>query len=77
MPIAQIVRQEKGQAVLLPPEIAIDEGEVFVKRVGRSVLLIPRDADPWQMMADSLEQFSDDYMIERRQPEEQPRETFE
>jgi hypothetical protein len=32
------------------------------------VLLIPKDADPWDLMADSLGQFKDDFMKDRSQP---------
>lgn len=52
----------------LPEGFHIDGNEVYVKHLGKSVLLIPKDADPWDLMADSLDQFTDDFMQERCQP---------
>jgi virulence-associated protein VagC len=42
--------------------------------VGRSVLLIPKDAGPWDLMAKSLEHFTSDFVEERCQPPQQERE---
>lgn len=55
------------QSVRLPANCRIDATQVLVKRVGRSVLLIPQDVDPWDVFADSLPQFTEDFVRERRQ----------
>ena len=46
----------------------------YVKRVGKSVLLIPEDADPWDLLEESLERFTEDFMAKRSQPPQQQRE---
>jgi antitoxin VapB len=46
---------------------------VYVKRIGRTVLLMPKD-DPWEMLINSIGVFSEDFMSERAQPEIQERE---
>ena len=46
---------------------------VYIKRVGNAVVLIPFH-EPWQSLFDSLELFSDDFMAQREQPEQQERE---
>ena len=56
------------QSVQLPERFQLETSEVYLKRVGRSVLLIPKDADPWDVMAESLEQFTGDFMQDRAQP---------
>lgn len=68
MTTAQVYTQNGEQLIRLPADVDLDDGEVSVKRVGRSILLIPRDTDPWSLLIDSLDKFSDDYMVEREQP---------
>lgn len=76
MSTAQVVTENGGQIVRLPNEFHLEGNEVSVKRVGRSLLLIPRDANPWEMMTASLEQFTDDFMQDRAQPAGQDREAL-
>ena len=64
------------QAVQLPEGFHIEGNEVYAKRVGRSILLIPKDSDPWDLMAASLDQFTDDFMNDRNQPPQQTREAL-
>ncbi len=75
---AKIFANGRSQAVRLPKEFRFDEEEVFIKRVGEMVVLIPYHA-PWQSLIDSLDQFSDDYMDTRDQPEDEQKrdEAFE
>ncbi|MCC7337530.1 MAG: AbrB/MazE/SpoVT family DNA-binding domain-containing protein [Pirellulaceae bacterium] len=61
------------QTINLPLDCHIDATEVFVKRVGRSLLLIPGDIDAWQLFSQGLEGFTDDFMSDRSQPAEQER----
>ena len=76
MKTATVVTQPHGQTVCLPEEFRLDGDEVFVKRVGRSILLIPKQADPWQSLVDSLSQFSEDFIQDRAQPSPQHREAI-
>ncbi len=70
---AKIFQSGRSQAVRLPKEFRFNGSEVFVKRVGNAVVLLPMD-DAWDSLAQSLDLFSDDFMIEREQPAEQQRE---
>ncbi len=70
---AKIFQSGRSQAVRLPKEFRFNGSEVFVKRVGNAVVLLPMD-DAWDSLAQSLGLFSDDFMIEREQPAEQQRE---
>ena len=67
MASAKLFRNGQSQAVRLPKEFALPGREVFVRRVGNAVLLIP-SADPWTGFEAALGQFSDDFMAERVQP---------
>jgi len=73
MKTAKIFKNGKSQAVRLPKEFKFQGNEVYVKRIGRNVLLIPKD-DPWESFISSLDQFSDDFMAEREQPPTESRE---
>jgi antitoxin VapB len=73
METAKLFMNGRSQAVRLPKAYRFEGDEVFIKRVGNAVLLIPYH-ESWQTLFDSLEQFSDDYMTSREQPETQDRE---
>jgi antitoxin VapB len=73
MRTAKLFRNGRSQAVRLPKEFRFDGTQVFVKKVGNTVVLIPEQGS-WQTLFDSLEQFSDDFMESRNQPEQQVRE---
>ena len=74
MKTAVVINQEHGQTIRLPDEFRLDADEVYVKRIGPSLLLTPKHANVWQALADSLSQFSEDYLADRMQPDPQPRE---
>ena len=60
-----------------PRRTASRDEQVYIKKVGNAVMLIPFD-DPWQLMLDSLDEFTDDFMLERNQPTEvEVRESFD
>ena len=73
MRTAKLFKNGRSQAVRLPKEFRFDGTQVFVKKVGNAVVLIP-EQDSWQTLFESLEQFSDDFMESRNQPEQQVRE---
>lgn len=75
MTSAKLFRNGQSQAVRLPREFALPGREVFVRRVGNAVLLVPM-SDPWTSFEASLTQFSDDFMAERVQPASEDREGF-
>jgi antitoxin VapB len=73
MRTAKLFKNGRSQAVRLPKEFRFDGTQVFIKKVGNMVVLIP-EQDSWQTLFDSLGQFSDDFMESRNQPEQQVRE---
>lgn len=75
MQTAKVFISGRSQAVRLPKEFRFTGNDVFVNRIGKIVILIPKD-DPWASLASSLDQFSDDYMQTRDQPPYDSRETL-
>ena len=70
MKTAEVKTKGSIQSIALPADCHVEGTEVFVKRVGRSLLLIPHDVDPWQLFTESLSQFTEDFMEDRGQPME-------
>jgi antitoxin VapB len=75
MEIAKIEKKGREQVVNLPREFQFKGTEVYIKRIGRMVILIPKE-DPWEPLMNSLDQFTDDFMAERLQPAMAERESF-
>jgi len=73
MNTAKIFRNGKSQAVRLPKEFKLEGSEVYIKRVGRNVILTPKD-NAWDSLINSLKLFNGDFMAERKQPLIQVRE---
>jgi len=66
MKTAKLFQNGKSQAVRLPREFRLAGTEVYIKRQGKGVLLVPKE-DPWKALEESLSMFSDDFMSERQQ----------
>jgi len=76
MKTAKLFQNGQSQAVRLPKEFRFDDSEVFIKKTGNIVQLIPR-SESWNSLFDSLKKFSRDFMVDERvQPELDKRESF-
>ena len=75
MKTARLFTNGRSQAVRLPKECRFSGTDVYIKKLQGIVMLIPKD-DPWASLVNSLEQFTDDFMITREQPEQQSRENL-
>ncbi len=75
METAKIFTNGRSQAVRLPKAFRFDGEEVFISKIKDMVILTPK-TNKWDKMRESLGQFSDDFMIERNQPEQQIRENL-
>jgi antitoxin VapB len=75
MKIAKIFQTGQSQAVRLPKEFRFKDDQVFIKKVGNVVVLIPK-SNSWNSLVNSLNKFSDDFMAERNQPKAQTRQSF-
>lgn len=67
MKTAQLIRIGESQAVRLPTECRFEGQEVFIKRSGDAVVLLPKPSS-WASLAESLEKFPADLMAGRDQP---------
>jgi len=67
MKSAKLFRNGESQAVRLPKEFRFEGTEVFIKRVGDAVVLLPKSRS-WDSLVASLEKFPADFMEQRDQP---------
>lgn len=70
MDTAKLFKTGRSQAVRLPKEYRFEGEEVYIKRVGSAVVLLPKAKD-WSPLLASLEMFEPGFRIEREQPTEQ------
>ncbi|MBX8636360.1 MAG: AbrB/MazE/SpoVT family DNA-binding domain-containing protein [Thermoplasmata archaeon] len=68
MKTAKVFKSGNSQAVRIPKEFRIDAREVYIKRNGSDLLLMPRE-DVWRVFTESLSLFTDDFMKSRKQPD--------
>jgi antitoxin VapB len=73
MKTAKVFKSGNSQAVRIPKEFHLDDDEVEIRRRGKTLVLEPRKRS-WNVLFESLDKFSDDFMAEgRRQPAVQKR----
>jgi len=71
----QVFQDAEGQYIRLPREYHIDSNEVCVEKIGKSILLIPKEKNKWDVMRNSLARM-EKFEFERSQPEMQERTLF-
>jgi len=69
MKTAKLFKNGESQAVRLPKEFRFPGKEVFIKRIGSAVVLLPK-ANSWATLMESLAKFPADFMETRGQPSE-------
>ncbi len=75
MTIAKLFKNGKSQAVRLPKNFRFEGDEVCIKKVGNGVVLLPKE-NYYQILIDSLDMFSEDFMETRQQPDQQERDEW-
>ncbi len=75
MQTAKIFVNGRSQAVRLPKDFRFAEKDVFIKKIGKMVVLLPKN-DPWSSLVNSLDQFTDDFMENREQPGQDSRDNL-
>ena len=73
---AKLFKNGQSQAVRLPKHLRFEGTEVFARKLGTAVILLPVN-DPWGSLRQALGGFSDDFLSERAEPAAQVREGLE
>lgn len=70
METAKVFENGRSQAVRLPKQFRFNTDEVFIRKIGSAVMLIPKQEDAlWEMFMSGLNNFSEDFMKDGREPE--------
>jgi antitoxin VapB len=65
-----------SQAIRLPKEYQVDDKELFIQKIGSTIILFPKKR-PWDTFEKSLTEFTDDFMSDgRNQPKIQERDSL-
>jgi antitoxin VapB len=72
---AKLFKNGQSQAVRLPRQYRFRGAAVYIRKLGNTVLLMPKDA-PWESMSGSCSKFTDDFMQERRQGTQEREDPF-
>lgn len=76
MDSAKLFFNGQSQAVRLPKEYRFTGNEVYVKKIGNTVMLFPKD-QIWETFLNGLNSFTEDFYVrEREQDFETTRETL-
>ncbi len=74
----KVFQSGNSQAVRLPKEFNIDNQEVYIKKVGNVIMLIPVDISAWDIMEAGIKNFPsdcfDDPFFSEKRPLPQERE---
>ena len=76
MKTAKLFRNGQSQAVRLPKEFRFEGTSVFIQHLGGGVLLVPM-RDSWNSMFEATKRFSEDFMADRDQGDQQERESLD
>ena len=60
---AKLFANGSSQAVRLPKEVRFSGTEVYVQKVGSSLMLVPKDK-AWETFLEGINEFTDDYFDE-------------
>jgi len=75
MTTVKVFKSGNSQAVRIPKEFQTTEKDMFINKIGNTIILFPKN-DPWKLFKNSLEEFSDDFFADgRKQPAMQKRKT--
>jgi antitoxin VapB len=73
---SKVFTSGNSQAIRLPKEYQVQEKELYIQKIGSTIILFPKN-NPWEMFEQSINEFSDDFMIDgRNQPEHQKRDSL-
>ena len=64
---AKVFMTGRSQAVRLPKQYRVTGDSVYVKRLGNTILLLPKTGDRWAGLFAALDEFPRDFALERRQ----------
>ena len=67
--LAKVFLNGRSQAIRIPKDFRVDSNEVYIEKVGDTLVITPKKKNHWETLFDTLEQVdTSDFMNERVQP---------
>ena len=73
--LAKVFQNGRSQAIRLPKEYRVDGKEVYIEKIGHSIIIIQKEKSKWHVMRKALDDLSE-FDFDRDQPEVQTRDLF-
>ena len=75
--LTKVFQNGRSQAIRIPKEYRVDTAEVYIEKVGETLVIRPKPVDRWDHWFEMLEQTdTSDFMRERVQPPLDDKELF-
>ncbi len=72
---AKVFKNGRSQAIRLPKECRVNSDEVYIEKIGNTLVIVPKYKNKWDIAKDALEELGG-VEFERNQPSLQKRELF-
>lgn len=64
----KVFKNGRSQAIRLPKEYRVQSDEVYIEKIGNSLIIVPKQKSKWDIMREALEKLEDiDLNIEQLQ----------
>ena len=75
--LAKVFKNGRSQAIRIPKEFRVDSDEVYIEKVGDSLIIKPKYQDKWDSFFGKLENVdTKEFLLDRKEPKIQERELF-
>jgi antitoxin VapB len=75
--LAKVFQNGRSQAIRIPKEFRVDTSEVYIEKVGDTLVIRPKRENKWDIWFENLDRVdTSDFMIDRTQPPLDNKELF-
>jgi antitoxin VapB len=73
MDTAKVFDSGNSQAIRIPKKFKLKGKEAYITKIGDAIVILPMK-QKWNSLIDSIDKFSDDFLMDRSQPTLEKRE---
>ncbi len=73
--LAKVFQNGRSQAIRLPKEYRVSSDEVYIEKIGHSIMIIQKEKSKWDVMRKALDDLKE-LDFDRDQPQIQERDLF-
>ena len=67
--LAKVFLNGRSQAIRIPKDFRVDSDEVYIEKVGNTLVITPKKDNHWDSFSDALDKVdTSDFMTERTEP---------